>query len=143
VSDKKQDRIRHAIEVVGRSAPLANLLGIDLVEARDCYALTSVKIRDEHCNAEARTHGGVLFTLADQAFAVAVSTRGPTSVAMEIKINYFQASQPGDTVFAEATPIDIRNRVSLWNIDITNDRGERIAHAQGLAYHFIRKGTAG
>jgi len=54
-----------------------------------------------------------------------------------MKINFFQATRSGDTVTAEATPIDIRRRVSLWNIELTNQEGQRIGLAQGLAYHFV------
>jgi acyl-CoA thioesterase len=94
-------------------------------------------IQEAYCNAEDRTHGAVLFALADQAFAVAANARGVKSFALEIKINYFQATVPGDCVSAEASPIDIRNRVSLWNVVLTNQNGDKIAVAQGMAYHFV------
>jgi acyl-CoA thioesterase len=94
-------------------------------------------IRQEYCNCEARTHGGVLFTLADQAFAVAAHTKIYQAVAVELKINYFQGTRPGDVVVAEASPVDIRNRISLWQIDLKTEAGERVALAQGLAYHIV------
>lgn len=134
MTDTDLDRIRFASEVVGRD-PFATLLGIEIKEVRDSFARASLKIKEEYCNARVRTHGGVIFSLADQAFAVAVHARGIDAFALELKINYFLATGPGQVIFAEASPIDVRNRVSLWNIDITNEAGERVASAQGLAYH--------
>lgn len=137
--DINSDPVQYAVQVVGGD-PFARFLGIRIEEARDSYARASLEIKEEYCNAEARSHGGPLFTLADQAFAVACHTRGVKSFALEIKINYFQAALPGDTITAEASPIDIRRTVSLWNIELKNPRGERIAAAQGLAYHMLPRG---
>jgi len=131
-----KDPIQYAVEVVGAD-PFAKLLGIKVEDARDSYARMSLVVKEEYCNSEGRTHGGVLFTLADQAFAVAANSRGYMAFALEVKINYFQATRPGDIVIAEATPVDIRKRVSLWNIDLKTDKGEKVAMAQGLAYHFV------
>lgn len=133
---RNEDPIAFAREIVGGD-PFAKLLGISIDEVRDSYARVSLTIQDAYCNAEDRTHGAVLFALADQAFAVAANARGIKSFALEIKINYFQATVVGDCVSAEATPIDIRNRVSLWNVDLTNQNGDKIAVAQGMAYHFV------
>jgi acyl-CoA thioesterase len=122
--------------VVGRD-PFATFLGIEVIEVRDAYAKVALKIRDDYCNAGARGHGGALFTLADQAFAVAANSRGYMAYGMEMKINYFQAANPGETLTAVAEPVDIRRRVSLWNITLFNQIGDKVAVAQGMAYHFI------
>jgi acyl-CoA thioesterase len=134
--DVALEPVKYAAEVVGGD-PFARTLGISIDEVRDSYARVSLAIRDEYCNAEARAHGGVLFALADQAFAVAANSRGYKAFALEIKINYFQGTKAGDIVIAEATPLDVRKRVSLWNIELRNDKNEKIALAQGLAYHFV------
>ena len=133
----KTDPIRYAKEVVVGRDPFAGSMGIIIDDVHDSYARLSLTIQNRFCNAEGRTHGGVLFSLADEAFAVAVHSRGLISFALEIKINYFQGSGPGDTITAEATPLDIRKRVSLWNVNLTNQKGEKIAAAQGMAYHFV------
>lgn len=117
--------------------PFSKYLGMKVDDVGSSYARVSVPIKEEFCNAAVRAHGGVVFALADQAFAVAANSRGFTVLGLEVKINYFQAAIPGDVITAEATPIDIRKRVSLWNIEITNQRGEKIAAAQCMGYHLI------
>jgi acyl-CoA thioesterase len=136
--DPKKDPIGYATRVVGGD-PFATLLGIEIDEVRDSYARVSLTIKDEYCNAKARTHGGALFTLADQAFAVAINSRGHTAFGLEMKINYFEASRPGERITAIATPVDIRRKVSLWSIELRNEKSELIAAAQGMAYHFVRE----
>lgn len=134
--DHSRDPLRYAAEVVGRD-PFASFLGIEVEEVRESYARVSLMIREEYCNAEERSHGAVLFALADQALAVAAHSKNFKSFSIEVKINYFQATRCGDKVIAEASPIDIRKRVSLWNVELRNDSGEKVAVAQGLAYHFV------
>ncbi|MGD9817613.1 MAG: PaaI family thioesterase [Desulfomonilaceae bacterium] len=132
-----EDPIKFAAEVVGKD-PFATLLGINVEEVRDSYARVSLKIKEEYCNSAVRAHGGALFSLADQAFAIACNSRGYAAFAAEMKINYFQGVSPGQILFAEATPLDIRKRISLWNIDVTDTQGTKIAVAHGLAYHFVK-----
>ncbi len=134
--DHASDPLRYAAEVVGKD-PFATFLGIKVDEVREGYARVSLVIREDYCNAEARSHGAVLFALADQALAVAAHSRKTKSFSIEVKINYFQAARVGDTVIAEATPVDVRKRISLWNVELHTAAGDKIAAAQGLAYHFV------
>lgn len=134
--DPAKDPIGYATEVVGGD-PFARFLGIRIDEVKDSYARVSLPIGEDYSNAERRAHGGILFALADQACAVAANSRGYKAFTLEIKINYLQGTQVGGTVTAEARPLDVRKRVSLWNIELRNDQDERIALAQGLAYHLV------
>ena len=134
--DHSTDPLRYAAEVVGKD-PFATFLGIKVEEVREGYARVSLIIRDDYCNAEARSHGAVLFAIADQALAVAAHAGKYKSFSIEVKINYFQATRSGDKVIAEAMPVDIRKRISLWHVDIRTESGDKIAAAQGLAYHFV------
>ncbi|MEW6349228.1 MAG: hotdog fold thioesterase [Thermodesulfobacteriota bacterium] len=136
IIDRSQDPLGFAREVVGKD-PFATFLGIEVEEVRDAYSRVSLTIRDDYCNAGVRTHGGVIFSLADQAFAVACNSRGYQAYALEVKIDYLRATGPGDRIVAEATPVHIGKRVSLWNLAVRTDSGEMVAAAQGLAYHFV------
>ena len=134
--DMDKDPVRYAAEVIGQD-PFARLLGIQILEARDSFARASLAIKDEYCNALVRTHGGVVFSLADQTCAVAVHATGIKAIALEMKINYLKTTRPGDVIVAEASPMDIRTRVSLWNVEVTTESGEKVAVAQALAYHIL------
>lgn len=135
--DRKAEPVKYAVDIVGGD-PFSRFLGIVVEDAGDSYARVSLKLKPEYCNAEARSHGGVIFSLADQAFAIACNSRGYMAFAAEMKINYFEATKAGDTVTAEAKPIDIRKRISLWNIEVRNQDSTLVAVAHGLAYHFVK-----
>ncbi len=77
----------------------------------------------------------MLFALADEALAASANSRGYKALAPEVKIDHFEAASAGDTITAEASPIDIRKRVSLRNIELKN--GNRIGVAKGMAYHLV------
>lgn len=130
------EQLKYAAEVVGQD-PFATFLGIKVDEVGESYARLSLVIRPEFLNCVDRAHGGALFALADQAFAVALTSRGLRALAAELKINYFQGVALGEIVTAEANPIDVRKRLSLWNIEVTSESGEKVAVAQGLAYHLV------
>ncbi len=134
--DRSKDPVGYAREVVGRD-PFATFLGIEVEEVLDSYARVSLTVKRDYCNADIRTHGGVLFALADQAFAVACNSRGYQAFGLEVKIDYVKATRPGDRLTAEAKPVHIGKRVSLWNMEIRNGSGDIVSAAQGLAYHFV------
>ena len=66
------------------------LLGIQVLEVKDGYAKMSLEITKKHTNAVGFTHGGVLFALADCAFAEAVNFGDRQAVAIQVSINYLR-----------------------------------------------------
>ena len=76
------------------------LTGIEIVEAREGYAKCSLKIEDKHKNAVGQVMGGVLFTMADFAFAIAANFNSPTTVTQTSQIMYLSGAK-GDILYAE------------------------------------------
>ena len=66
----------------------ANFLGIKLEEIREGYAKVHLKIEKKFCNFLGYVHGGLIFSLADQAFAAASNSKEKVSVALQMNINY-------------------------------------------------------
>jgi len=114
--------------------PYANLLGIKLVEVKEGYAKVSVKIKKDFCNFLGYVHGGLIFSLADQAFAAASNSRGKVSVALQMNINYVKAPSVGETLFAEAKEEHLSPKIGLYRININNSQHQLIAEAQGIVY---------
>jgi len=56
-------------------------LGIELIDQGEGRALTRMRVRDDMVNGHAMAHGGLIFTLADTAFACACNSFGPVTVA--------------------------------------------------------------
>ena len=117
------------------SDPMSRFLGFELVELKKALAVTRYRPDKNHVTALGRVQGGALFAQADHAIALAASTLGGTVVTVEVKINFLAPAGPGEILIAEAKPIDIKRKLSLWQVEIRKDSGELVAIAQGLAYH--------
>jgi acyl-CoA thioesterase len=109
------------------------LLGIKVIDAKDGYAKTSLKITKEHTNFLGFTHGGVVFALADCAFAEAVNFGNKRAVAMQVSINFIRPSSEGDVLTAEAKTISEGKTSALCSITISKEN-KTVALFSGLAY---------
>lgn len=96
-------------------------LGIELIACGDDRAVTRMSVRDDMVNGYGVLHGGVLFTLADTAFAVACNQVAPPSVAAAAEIVFVASAVVGDELFAEAVLRTPFGRTGIY--DVTVRRG--------------------
>jgi len=129
-----KDPVRYAKDVVAKD-PMAVFLGIEADEVRKAYARCSVTIKPEFLNAVERAHGAIIYAVMDQALAIASNSIGNIAVSLNITINYISSAVDGEKIFAEATPVNLGNRVSVWNIVVRGNEDKIIASGEGLAYH--------
>ncbi|MGZ7068742.1 MAG: PaaI family thioesterase [Methanobacterium sp.] len=111
----------------------AEYVGIELLEVEEGKALVKMEINEKHLNGIGTVHGGVLFTLADFAFAVAANSYGNVTVAINVNISYMKAAFNG-VLYARAREISRNPKISTYTVDITDDEGELLAIFQGMAY---------
>jgi acyl-CoA thioesterase len=129
-----QDPVAYARDVVGRD-PMATFLGVVVEEVWQGYARCSLLVKPEYLNAVNRAHGATVYAVADQAFAVACNCLGTKALAVNLNVTYTAAANPGETIAAEATPINLGRKVSVWKIEVKGGDGRLIANCQGIAYH--------
>jgi acyl-CoA thioesterase len=106
---------------------------IELVECRPGYAKTKVTITDSHLNGADVVHGGLLFTLADYAFAAAVNSYGIITLSINASISYFEKRSSG-ILTAEAKEISRSRKLCVCDINITDESNNLIANFKGTAY---------
>jgi acyl-CoA thioesterase len=111
----------------------AEALGIQVLEAKDAYAKVSMKIEKNHTNALGFTHGGVIFSLADYAFAQACNFGENVAVAVQVSINFLKPSVEGDILTAEATRVSEGKTTGLYQVSVRKD-DKPIALFTGLAF---------
>ena len=75
-------------------------LGIRIVEVRPGYARLAMKVREDMVNGHQICHGGLIFTLADSAFAFACNTYDLVTVAAAGTIEFLLAGRLGDELTA-------------------------------------------
>jgi len=111
----------------------AEALGIQVLEVKDAYAKVSMKVEKNHTNALGFTHGGVIFSLADYAFAQACNFGDNVAVAVQVSINFLKPSVEGNVLTAEATRVSEGKTTGLYQVTVRKDN-KPIALFTGLAY---------
>lgn len=111
----------------------AQHVGIELIGAHNGYAKTFLVIKEHHLNGVKRVHGGVIFTLADLAFAAASNSQGRVAVAINASIQFLRAPK-GNVLFAEAREISCDHKLASYEITVTDETGEIISVFQGMVY---------
>lgn len=111
----------------------AAFCGIGLIDCKPGYAKAQVTIEPQHLNAAGVVQGGLLFTLADFAFAAAVNTYGKVALSISANITYCNGCSDG-LIIAEANEISRSNKLIHCDINIKHESGELLANFKGTAY---------
>jgi acyl-CoA thioesterase len=108
-------------------------LGIELVEQGEGRAVTRMTIRADMVNGHAIAHGGLIFTLADTAFACACNSYGPVTVAAGADIVFVAPAREGDVLLAEAVVRTRFGRSGVYDVTVRRD-AEVIAEFRGRSH---------
>jgi len=112
----------------------AQSLGITVEEAREGYARLQMTIREDMVNGHAIAHGGMIFTLADTAFAYACNSRNVPHVALQASISFTAAGRLGETLIAEGREITLAGRTGVYDIAVRTQAGVPVALFRGTPY---------
>lgn len=107
--------------------------GIELLEVSPGKARVKMEVRAIHLNSHGTVHGGAIFTLADAAFALASNSHGVPAAAINASIAYMKSARSG-TLFADAVEYSKNPKLATYTVDVTDERGEKIAIFQGMVY---------
>lgn len=107
--------------------------GAVIDEVDDYYAKCSLKIEARHKNAMGAVMGGVYFTLADFAFAVASNWKEVGTVSLNSEIAYLGAAK-GEELTAEAVCVKNGRTTSYYRIDVKDNLGNLAAVVNTTGY---------
>ncbi len=111
--------------------PVAAFLGLRLVELRPGYAKVSLTVLPEHQNFNGATFGGIIMSVADQAFAFASNSIAYPSLASQFALYFLAAPKVGEELIAECRVLKSGRRVGVSEITVTTQAGRLIARATG------------
>jgi len=114
-----------------KKEPIAFFLGMKLDELRPGYSKVSMVLKEEYLNFNNYTFGGIIMSLADQAFAYATNSLNFPSVASQINIYFLAAPKPCDKITGECTVIKSGKRSAVSEMVVTGMDGKLIAKATG------------
>jgi acyl-CoA thioesterase len=112
----------------------AKSIGAQLTELREGYAKAELTVVEEHLNGAGVCQGGVIYTLADLAFAGVGNSRGILTLGVNNSITFLKSAQLGDHLIAECNELLNHHKLPYCDIKVTNEQGELIAVMTGLAY---------
>lgn len=100
--------------------------GMSIDEIGENYAKCSVTITNRHKNAVGGVMGGVPFTLADFAFAVAANWKETGVVSLSSNIT-FVGNAKGERLIAEAICVKNGRSTNYYRVNVTDDLGNPVA----------------
>ncbi len=119
--------------------PAAAFLGLRLIELSQGYAKVSLTVRPEHQNFNGATFGGIIMSVADQAFAFASNSMAYPSLASQFALYFLAAPKVGDELIAECRVLKSGRRVGVSEITVRTQAGKLIARATGTTIPVDRK----
>ena len=109
-------------------------LGMEVVAIGPGTAELTMTVRQDMINGHDICHGGLVATLADTAFAYACNSYNELTVASGFSIDLVAPARLGDLLTARCTEISKAGRTGVYDVEISNQRGERIGVFRGRSY---------
>ena len=107
--------------------------GIRIEEARAGYARVSMTVRAEMLNGHGIVHGGMVFALADTAFAYVCNGRNEKTVAAQASVVFLGSAGRGETLVAEAEEAAVQGRSGVTRVSVRTLEGRAIAEFTGYS----------
>ena len=114
-------------------------LGIEIEIPEQAAAIATMWIREDMVNGFDICHGGLVFALADTAFAFACNAYDDLTVAGAASIDFLRPSKLGDELRAVAREDRRGKRSSFYTVEVTNQDDDLVALFRGRA---VSKGVA-
>lgn len=114
-------------------------LGMSVDRDEPGAAVVSMVVRDDMLNGFAITHGGLVFALADTAFALACNEDERVTVAAGADITFLKSTHAGQTLTATAVRRVVSGRTGLYDVTVTDDTGDVVAEFRGRSVTTSRR----
>ena len=109
-------------------------LGIRIAHVGPGAAELSMDVRADMLNGHEICHGGLIFTLADSAFAYACNSYNINTVASGCAIEFTAPARFRDVLTARAHERQLAGRTGIYDVEVANQRGETVALFRGKSY---------
>jgi acyl-CoA thioesterase len=108
--------------------------GVRIEEIRPHYAMARMTVREDMLNSHGVCHGGILFALADTAFAYASNSENKATLAVSCSISFAAAVREGAALTAVAEKRTRGGRTGVYDVTVTDGNGETVALFRGNSY---------
>ena len=123
-----------SVEALFANDPASSGLGIAIEEVGPGFARLRMTVGPHMLNGHGTCHGGFIFALADTAFAAACNTYNSVTVAAAASIDFLAPAQAQDALTAEARELWRSKRSGIYEVKVSNQRGETVALFRGRSH---------
>lgn len=109
-------------------------LGMEIEAIGPGYARVTMKVRKDMVNGHDTCHGGLIFSLADSAFAFSCNSYNRVTVALAASIEFLAPARLGDHLTAEAQEQALGGKTGVYDVVVSKQDGRRIALFRGKSY---------
>lgn len=106
-------------------------LGLEILEVAPGSVRICMTVRPDMVNGHGLCHGGIIFTLADSAFAFACNSHGESMVAAGASIEFLAPAHTGQLLMALATEVSRGARRGIYDVRVSQSSGESVALFRG------------
>jgi acyl-CoA thioesterase len=128
---QSQHDARRAVDALYANDLAAQALGIELLEVAAGEVRLAMNVRRDMLNGHSTCHGGIIFALADTAFAFACNSHGEAMVAAGASIEFLAPALCGDRLVAASSETARSDRHGIYDVAVTRATGEPLAHFRG------------
>ena len=107
------------------------MLGMRVVSVSAGACCVVMHVGGDMLNGHGSCHGGVLFSLADTAFAFACNSDNERTVAAGAQIDFLRPAFVGDVIEATAGELSAGKRLGLYDVTLRNQKGQVVALFRG------------
>jgi len=129
-ADQLASAIAHSMLAAEGTGPA---WGVEIEEAREGYARVRMTLRSDMLNGHGIGHGGLVFALADSAFAYACNSHNVRTVAAQASIVFLDKVEEGEVLVAEAQEVALVGRSGVCNVSVRTADGRAVAEFQGFS----------
>lgn len=133
-TDPAQELAERAANAMFSRDRAAQMLGMRVARVGPGHAEVVMRVLPEMINGHHVCHGGLVFSLADTAFAYACNSYNESTVAAAGSIDFLAPARAGDELTASASELWRSSRNGIYEIAVTNQHGERIALFRGRSH---------
>ena len=116
------------------SDTMSQWLGIEVLESAPGVCRCRLIVRDDMVNGFGIAHGAITYALADSTLAFAVNAQGRHAVSVTSTIQHLAPVMLGDVIESQAIMRSEGQRVVHVDVEVTNQRGERVAWLTATGY---------
>lgn len=127
------ERAEKSSQAMWKGDDASKWIGLSLIEVKEATATLALTVEQHHCNGHGNCHGGVIYSLADSAFAFACNSRNQATVAQHNTITYLAPGFLKDRLTAIAVETSLIGRTGIYDVRVTNQKNEVIAEFRGCS----------